>query len=296
MDIGESIAVEIATDIAEQCPFKTADPPSVTEEPENIAKDDLPSVAGVQRNSGGTLGKNLTNASNGAAGTVNDLFPAAAPSAQPARDTKRDNGGRVKVAGDTADYPFTVAAHHLIPGEASLARSRLYQKYMTKGGTIKTRSGKSFTVKEHIGYNVNGAHNGMWLPGNYAIRRSTSPRKGVSWGKLPPEFDNWCFEYMRACCAKLSRQFHDSHPTYSTKVLGVLNRMHREFLLHQDVCKECEGKTEVAPPYMVKAKLYNLSTYLAGRLRAVPTEKWKVPWYTSERFHIEMIKAGMLER
>jgi hypothetical protein len=60
---------------------------------------------------------------------------------------------------------------------------------------------------------VNGAHNGVWLPGNYAIRRKTKlpkPIKGKSWSKLLQRPD-WCFDYMVAVVRLKERQFHDAH-------------------------------------------------------------------------------------
>lgn len=294
--IGESISIALAKEIADECPFELPEPKAVDEEGENIAKDDRVSVAAIQRNSGGTLGRNLTNASHGAANTVNALFPASPVDAEPAEDTKRNDGGRIKVEGDTNDYPFTVAAHHLVPGEASLVKSDLYKMYMKKGGSVKTAGGKQYKVMENIGYNVNGAHNGVWLPGNYAIRRATSPKRRVSWGKLGAEWNDWKANYMLACVKKSSSQFHDTHVTYSEKVLGVLNRVTRELLAHQDVCEKCEGKKEVPPPYTLKLKLYQLSGYLRGQVRSMPAgKKWKVPWYTSDKFKDEMVKAGLLE-
>jgi hypothetical protein len=74
------------------------------------------------------------------------------------------------------EFPFVVAAHHLIPGNASLGESRL-KKLMTKSSAARI-AGKARRIKNHIGYNVNGAHNGAWLPGNYAIRpKKTSLEK-----------------------------------------------------------------------------------------------------------------------
>src|SRR3712207_7982199 len=53
----------------------------------------------------------------------------------------------------------------------SLYESQLFKKYMRKGGKaeVMTKNGKkAFEVTHNIGYNVNGSHNGVWLPGNYA--------------------------------------------------------------------------------------------------------------------------------
>jgi len=295
----EVVAIDVAVKAAEKCPFTSPQaPPVPKDEQEHPLNDDSPAVAALQVSKGGTLGKNLTNASNGASNTVNDLFPADQASPEPPCDTKRNNGGKVDVEGDPGkQYPFTLAAHHLIPGNASLAKSRLYKKYMVKDGQIKTRSGKEFKIKEHIGYNVNGAHNGVWLAGNYAIRKRTSPKKGSSWSALIEDssYANWCFNYMLACVKKTHRQFHDTHTTYSEKVLGILNKIHRALVTHQDACSECAKKTDPIPaPYVLKTKLYAISRELSGKLREQGGKLWKMPWYTSDRFKDEMIKAGIL--
>ena len=49
--------------------------------------------------------------------------------------------------------------------------------YMEDGKTVKTDGGKSYTIEGHIGYDVNGSHNGVWLPGNYAIKTARAERK-----------------------------------------------------------------------------------------------------------------------
>ena len=301
--LGEMVEVALATELSVECPFTSPADPEISEEKESVAKDDLDSVAEPQANDGGILGRNLKNASNGEAKFVNQLCPAPLPDKNPPIDTRRGGGGKISVKGDSSgEYPYTVAAHHLIPGEASLVKSRLYKKYMVKNGKIKTRSGREFTITQNIGYCVNGAHNGVWLPGNYAIREKTSPKEGVSWGSAPgkpglidlDEFKDWCFNYMLACVDKVQGQFHDSHPTYNEKALGVLNMTHRALVTHQDTCKQCEGKDTVPPPYIVKTKLYFISQYLYTKLRVQHGAQWKVPWYTSERFHMAMLNHGLL--
>lgn len=294
MDIGELIAVGLFKQESAKCPFNIPVSSPVSEDPEDIAKDDLDSVTKIQENDGGKLGRNLSTASHGAPGTINDIYPAAIASPTPPIDTKRNGGGNVKVEKDQKEYPYAVAAHHLIPGEASLAKSRLYEKYLKKGGKIKTRSGKEYIIAENIGYNVNGAHNGVWLPGNYAIRETSSPESGISWGKLGLEYEEWCGSYMLACVKKANAQFHDSHPTYNDKVLGILNRIHRALVVHQDSCEECKGKDTIPPPYVLKTRLYVTSRYLRGKLKAIPGRKWKIPWYTSERFRAVLVKANLL--
>jgi hypothetical protein len=70
--------------------------------------------------------------------------------------------------------------------------------------------------------------------------------------------------------------------------------MHRAIVAHQDACKTCEKKTKIAPPYTLKTKLYLLSSNLKLQLLKQAGKRWRVPWYTSERFKELMIKNKML--
>jgi hypothetical protein len=55
--------------------------------------------------------------------------------------------------GNTVTLPFSLSAHHLIPSDASLPKSSLLD--YIKGGNV---------IESDIGYGVNGAENGVWLP------------------------------------------------------------------------------------------------------------------------------------
>jgi len=59
-------------------------------------------------------------------------------------------------------FDATVAAHHLIPGNAALKESELFlsEEYLWKDGK----------AKGNIGYNINAKNNGVWSPGNYGVR------------------------------------------------------------------------------------------------------------------------------
>lgn len=283
----------MAKELAKKCPFKFAVVKDLSEEEENVKNDDRDSAKFIQENSGGTLGKNLTNASHGKAGTINKLYPANKTTGEPAVDTKRA-GIKVKVK-ETADiaakqFPFTVAAHHLIPGNASLAAKacNLY-KYMVKGKTVKSKSGKSWKIKANIGYNVNGAHNGVWLPGNYGIRKGTSPIKKKKWGDLVNSHTDWCLNYVVAVTKKNGAQFHDSHAEYSKAVLKLLNAISEALLGHQIGCTDCKKKDEVPPPYRIKTRLYNLSQYFKSQVKSGPVA-WKLPWIASDKWKSEIIK------
>jgi hypothetical protein len=301
MEVLESIQLAFVEEEFSKCPFdEPADDVATSEESEGIEDDDQKPAEKEQENNGGTLGENLSGGKPGAKNTVGGPYsPDGYLCTERPVDSKPDRGGqRVKVPGagefDDGLYPFIVAAHHLIPGEASLAPSKL-KKYMTKGQTVKSDSGKSWKIKNYIGYNVNGAHNGIWLPGNYAIRRPTktwykSPDPTKSWGELNDH--QWCLNYVAAVSKVNGRQFHDAHTKYSEAVEKLLNKIAMKLQAHQEQCELCKSKpNEIAPPYAVKQRLYRISAFLRKQLVGHP-KTWKRPWYASDKWRDKAFSVG----
>jgi hypothetical protein len=297
-ELAEGIAIgtfKLDRQIAKnKCPFVLKVDSIKSLERENIAYDDeqTEAVWKIQKNNGGVLGENLVQKSNGADGTVGG--PCDPPDAEDA--PRPDEGRKVIVPGaagiETGAFPFTAAAHHLIPGNASLENSHLI-KYMKKGGTVQSEDGAhTWTIKEHIGYNINGAHNGVWLPATYAIRAKTSPVDNVSWGGLSAKGKkDWCISYIAAVSKAVGGTLHDTHDEYSEAVTEILNAIHSVLLAHQEICPLCKDKTEVAPPYIVKRRLFNLSSYFRTQLKAEITA-WKRPWFTSDHWRKEIFDGG----
>jgi hypothetical protein len=317
MEVGELIAPpSLAQEFSKKCPFKVENEAGPAKAEESLADDDLEGVQAAQANDGGTLGQNLLA---GAAG-VADGGPFDAKDflyRQPANDTNRGRMTRLRMPDykDAAagDFPFTVAAHHLIPGNASLYKDEVQLfNYMKDGGKVKSINGKEYTIKGHVGYDVNGSHNAVWLPGNYAIktalperkkgdrvlpaRASTTPVAGVSWRGLGDEYEAWQFKYVAGACKAASGQFHDSHERpYSAAVRKNLGNIVTALAFHFDNCPDCKEKTEVPPPFRIKRRLYALSQKLRGFVIG-PPGAWKKPWFTSERWSGEFFKAGKLTR
>jgi hypothetical protein len=294
MEMAERIAAGgLAAGIKRECPFSHQAEGVASEESEHLNKDDLASVEKEQHNDGGVLGKNLVTGSQGRDGTVGGPkeYDLAKASGVPREDTRR-SGVHVRVPGASTvregTYGFTVAAHHLIPGEASLAPSDL-KPFMTRGEsvTVTTRKGqKSKTISRFIGYNVNGAHNGVWLPGNYFIRARNSPIKGKSWGDLGDH--PWCLNYAAAVSKAAGGQIHDAHTKYSAAVKKLLNKI--ACILGQHECDECRP-SEINPPFRIKLRLFALSRYLRTQVTAAP-EAWKRPWFTSDRWRDAAFAGG----
>ncbi len=276
-----------------KCPFQDPEPPEDTsEEDDDYAWDDSKTMAAAQENSASKLGTNVKNGSPGTPGTWNVLGGDPPRYMASQIDTARDPS-KPKVEVQSKEYPYTVAAHHLIPGNGSLYESQLYKCYMKKGGKMEVDKPKkmTFTVSRNIGYNVNGSHNGVWLPGSYAIRENVHPSK-VTWSMLiaDPSHKDWCYEYMAAVAKKTGAQFHDAHVDYYTNVQKLLNQISVKLVKHQQVCNDCQSKTSVPPPYRIKAKLYKLSQFLRKKCLSKP-RTWKKPWLTSDQVRDDILNV-----
>jgi hypothetical protein len=317
MELMELISVPSLTqEFEEKCPFTLAMENGPAKADESIADDDLEGVQAAQANDGGTLGDNLLAGKAGVA----DGGPFEAKDflyRQPANDTNRGRKTRLRMPeykeAEAGDFPYTVAAHHLIPGNASLYKDEVQLfNYMKDGGKVKSLKGKEYTIKGHIGYDVNGSHNAVWLPGNYAIktakperkkgdkilpaRESTTPVDGVSWRALADDYADWQFKYVAGACKAASGQFHDTHETpYSASVRKNLANIVTALAFHFDNCEDCKSKTEVPPPFRIKRRLFALSQKLRGFVIG-PPGAWKKPWFTSERWSGQFFKGGKLTR
>jgi hypothetical protein len=126
----------------------------------------------------------------------------------------------------------------------------------------------------NIGYDINSSPNGMWLPGNYAVR-PWSPKEEAA-------KRDYAFAAIRAW----QRQFHDAHEQYSSKVLESLDKLYDKLELGETVWCEEKAKKEKPPPeerqnlYAIVARLHTISARLSRMLR-FPVSEWKSNIYTS---------------
>ena len=175
--------------------------------------------------------------------------------------------------------PSTAAAHHLIPGNAALKKSKLFtsNKYLWKDGS----------AKGNIGYNVNAAENGVWLPGNYAVR---------PWSGLDPIFQN---RYAFGAMKEWRRQFHDAHGVYSNFVRQCLDQIFSKLKLGSTVwCEKGKADKDKSPEerdplYAIVGRLNTISGRMRNMLVA-PTTNWKKNIYTSSRALTFMVEAPHL--
>lgn len=260
MQIGESVSIDMIVDEKhdeETCAFCTAsEPPKDNvndltdhhdEDEEAKSGDTLPSYR--FKNDAGKLGKAL--------------------------------GGKpepkiVELSGK--QYDAAVAAHHLIPGNASLKNSFLFEseEYLWKDGK----------AKGNIGYDINSAENGVWSPGNYGVRPWGSDGATFAKQASPKDFAFSAIEAWRC-------QFHDAHPEYSNFVRDALDKLYEKLSAQQDIwCPEAKKKKkkpdEKEPLYVLVTRLNTISARMK-RMLVFPVSNWKKNIYTS-RFSEQYMK------
>ena len=309
MQIGELISKDsLEQEYKWKCLLNEDKPGGPEAETEDIADDDKSSAEEAQKNDGGILGSNLMEGIKGKADggpyPPDDYLFKIKPC-----DTKREGRNpKIHISeyrdAKEDDFPFVVAAHHLIPGNASLKKAKKLVKFMKEGGKVKSMGKREYTIKYHIGYDINGAHNGVWLPGNYAIktakperrRERTTPIKSVSWSKLRVKHESWQLTYVAGSCKAIGTQFHDTHKNYSKQVLKNLNKISTALAVHLDCCLICqeEGKKEVPPPYRIKRRLFALSKRLRYHLIGTPA-MWKQTLLTSDRWAKHYFSNGKVD-
>ena len=175
MEVGEPVTVAIpGQNTEEKCPFSHT-------KPNPKEKNELGGI-------GSTLGNNMaagTGINKSAPPTGNDYTKGNLekdPRDRSGADKLtsiyiRVNNKVVTLKGKDLPYPLTCAAHHLVPAQESLKKHKIL-KFMCKDGEsqdFRSSGGAApaavdgSAVWGNVAYNVNGCHNGVWLPGNYAV-------------------------------------------------------------------------------------------------------------------------------
>ena len=263
MELRENVSPSMIADINhdETCYFCNAKEEPRTEEndlsddyAEDADLDGLTPEGVIFKNDAGKLGRAL----GGHPGQLKvELY------SQPDRSAKRRK----------VEYPVAAAAHHLIPGNASLKKSSLYEseEYLWADGK----------AKGNIGYNINSAPNGVWLPGNYAIR---------PWGTNGAAFQEKSSgiepkDYAFAAIEAWKRQFHDAHEDYSDQVRQALDKIYDKLEANETIwCPEAKKRSknpdEKSPLYVLVNRLHTVSARMKKML-VFPTANWKKNIWTS---------------
>ncbi len=177
------------------------------------------------------------------------------------------------------EYRAAVAAHHLIPGNASLKESSIMEWLHVDG-----------KAPGNIGYNVNASPNGVWSPGNYSVRpwgkKGAAFVEGIekhcaasNYSGEPITAKTFAFEAME----KWGCQFHDAHEKYSTFVASVLDKIADKLESNKTIwCPEQKKKSSNEPTQMfaIVGRLNTISSRMK-RMLTFPTFSWKSNVWTS---------------
>jgi hypothetical protein len=267
---------------------------------EKMVVEDPPDdvVGAIPPNDGGKLGKNMKNAGNPEPElTITLVYKKG--------NVIRFESGRKRRAfpvyqampDDSAeDYNVQFAPHHLVPGNASLKGSAVVPFMGDADSISEYAKGQASKIKKggFIGYDINSAGNGEWLPSPYALSmRNDWPaerdvevlkkRRGLDFGEVTEAFKA---AYVAAAIEGSGRQFHMSHKKYSEKVREILDAVGRRLHLMSrgGICavakrhKSEDGKFE--PPFGLVARLNVLSQNLR---RLMTGSTWRPPLYGDAR-------------
>lgn len=168
---------------------------------------------------------------------------------------------RIKTPGSTKFTTVVPAAHHLIPGNASLKNATQLKQFMEKGKRIRG----------DIGYDINSQDNGIWLPGSYGVTKTSE--FGTRWSKYSSQD-----EYAIAAMKEAGAQFHDSHPDYSDRVSRTLVEIANRITIHYPykcpACKETLPDKD-RPPYGLVGRLNAVSRH-HRRFLSGPVNHWPI--------------------
>lgn len=270
--LGEPVAVGDIKDNESDCPFDHTEP-----EPP-VVKNDLIGV-------GSTLARRMKGGKSTLlyepfVTTVDEILDPRHRQGHPFEGTGKHRAKPVKVPIEVSNpkkgkpavvvhlFPVTCAAHHCIPAQESLKHSKLLAYMVDKNTPEDLKDGKSTItfgdgrVWADVGYDVNGAENGVYLPGNYAVGGGRGgmkvwegaddneddddeepdvdvddmmtdepiddgePQSNVLTGELydvAGSTRKW--RYVRQAMKLAPGQFHDRHEDYSAFVLQVLEKI-----------------------------------------------------------------------
>jgi hypothetical protein len=293
--LGESIDPEdvLSTEDHNEktCPWHQKIQGQGSEMEEPIPDDDAPDA--IPANEGGKLGKNLT-----AAGDTTPDAKSVTISYEKGSKLRYKAGRKTKTvqtyheSDDDAEYDLQYAPHHLIPGNESLKNSGVVP-FMGDKSSVKKYSGGSHIKKnQFIGYDVNSAKNGVWLPSPYALSNKNGwpAEQGMDVLKRRPNIDlseteDFKDAYVAASITESGNlQFHMRHVDYSDYVRKTLDA------IAEKLAGMASGNCPIAAmsasedgqfdaPYGLVGRLNvlsaNLKRHLIGKI-------WREPLFTDE--------------
>jgi hypothetical protein len=270
------------------CPWHQPGEGGTPEMPEPNPDDDVPDA--IPANKGGTLGQNLTGAGEPppSADSVEICYVKGSQRTYQA-GKKRKIIQTYEESSDEEEYALQYAPHHVIPGNESLKNSPVVP-YMGVKSSISKYHKSSYIKKGFIGYDVNSADNGVWLPSPYALSNKNGwpaeegmevlkRRRGLDF----TETEEFKEAYVAATIEACDRQFHMRHVDYSDFVgkalKAIADRLAKMVNGKCPVAADSEEDGKFDPPYGLVGRLNVLSTNLKNHLML---GVWRDPLFTDE--------------
>ena len=197
-------------------------------------------------------------------------------------------------AEDEEEYALQYAPHHLIPGNESLKDSGVVPFLGDEETITEFKIDQASVIKTgfSIGYEVNFAENGVWLPSPYALSNANEwpsepgikvikKRRGE---ELAGQAEDFKSAYVAASIAVSGgRQFHMRHEKYSKEVRKLLDVIGERLSMMVDgecpIAEKSEENGKFDPPPGLRGRLAVMSNNLR-RLTAGP--RWQDPLYTDD--------------
>jgi len=189
------------------------------------------------------------------------------------------------MAGDmTVENRLRTNAHHLIPADASF----------NPHPKIKTLLEDGAEIKGNVGYGVNHKKNGHWLPSYPEDYQATNVKTvPITWGDMTDQYPDMQHRITVLAMRRTKRQFHDSHPDYSSFVSKCLDKICEKVIA---TAGKHTCKTPIEPlakpwpaPYALTNRLDGLSERLRNLLSGSP-KSWRNPIFTSSharQYHVQ---------
>jgi hypothetical protein len=188
-------------------------------------------------------------------------------------------------------YDLQYAPHHLIPGNESLKNSGVIPFLGDKNAIQHFGSESHIKEGMTVGYDVNHASNGVWLPSPYALSMSNKwpsesgldvikKRKGQ---RIANETEALRMAYVAAAIESTKMQFHMRRVDYSREVKKSLNAIGRRLKIMAggscSIAKDSQDKGKIDPPMGLVGRL----TTLSGNLRSLLVGSvWLTPIFTDK--------------
>lgn len=191
--------------------------------------------------------------------------------------------------------------HHLIPGNAAMAKSNVEEW---------TRDTKG-TIKQDVGYNIDGADNGIWLPHLPHIHWTSYQNKKKKvrfsdiygkWSELEPYQQAWVGAVVMGD-TRLQMHYTDHDDPYAhvnnlttyddeaLKRCNLLADLMKKFWSKK--CPKEKNKKPLDPPYGIVLRLNLQSLYMKQRISG-PPKKWKSWVSPLAQDYTQWLKTGSI--